>query len=179
MVPFYEHSKPEGIEDNEAHDIMNYLHQVGVIEIKAFGGTVSLTNYGIQVYERSVMSDSKTETQANVVHVGTVYGGLQVGGHNNTQNVSYSSNDAVSEALLNIIEAVKTSQLNEHDRADLLHNLQQLQKISQQEKKPDLVERAKKYFDLAQSMVKTGTDLAKTTAPYWPAIAHHFGWLTQ
>lgn len=180
FMPFHELSEEEGIEENESSSMLTYLSDLDFILPRSFTGQVTITVRGIYVAEKLLspgQSDDNSR-QSNVVNVHTVHGGLQVGGHHNVQNVSYSSNDAVSEALLKIIEAIKVSPLDEHDKADALHNLQQLQKISQQEKTPGLIERAKKYFDFAQSGIKAGTEIAKVTAQYWPVIAHHFGLLT-
>jgi len=115
------------------------------------------------------------ETQTNVLHIeGDANGPIQVGGSSNIQNVSYSSNDAVGEALVKIIEAVKTSQLGSFDKEDVLHSLQQLQKLSQQEKTPDVIKRAKEKLDVVQSVIKVGTDLGNLVLPYLPVITNYF-----
>ncbi len=115
------------------------------------------------------------ETQTNILHIGgDAKGPIQLGGSNNTQNVSYSSNDAIGEVLTKAIEAVRTSQLNSLDKDDVLHSLQQLQKLSQQEKTPDVIKRAKEKLDVVQSVIKVGTDLGNLVLPYLPVIANYF-----
>jgi hypothetical protein len=115
------------------------------------------------------------ENQTNILNVGgDAKGPIQVGGSNNTQNVSYSSNDAIGEVLVKVIEAVRTSQLNSLDKDDVMHSLQQLQKLSQQEKTPDVIKRAKEKLDVVQSAIKVGTDLGNIVLPYLPMIAGYF-----
>lgn len=179
-VLLYELTDSIGLSRTEADNILDYLEERGFIWMPDERSHGHIKSEGVREYERLRTAPPQRDLQTNIVHIGgNANGPIQVGGSHNTQKVSYSSNDAVSEALLKIIEAVKVSQLDEHDRDDALHNLQQLQKLSQQEKTPGLLERAKKYFDFAQSGIKAGTEIAKVTAQYWPVIAHHFGWIVK
>lgn len=179
-IDFANLAESMGLEQADARNALDYLEERKFIWATDDGWHGKIEHEGIKAYERLKTEPLKPSHQTNIVRIeGNANAPIQVGGHGNVQNVSYSSNNAAGDALVKIIEAVKASQLDEHDKADAIHNLQQVQKLSQQEKTPDRIEKAKKYFDFAQSIIKSGTELAKNTAQYWPAIAQHFGWIVQ
>jgi hypothetical protein len=105
---------------------------------------------------------------------GDVTGGIQVDTSHSQQNIIISNNDSIDKIIGQIIDAVKASSLTDYDKDEAVHDLQQLQKLSKQEKTPDVIDRAKKKLELFQSAVKAGTDLGAIISPYLPLIAQWF-----
>ena len=105
---------------------------------------------------------------------GNVTGGIQADTSHSQQNINISNNDSIDKIIGQIIDLVKVSSLNDYDKEEAVHNLQQLHKLSQHEKTPDVIDRAIKKLEIFQSAVKTGTELGSIIAPYLPVVAQWF-----
>jgi hypothetical protein len=176
-VQFYELAESEGINRSEADAILDYLEEMGFILMPDQRAQGTITHKGVIEYEQSKVDSAhplQHGYQTNIVHIGGNAQGLQVGGSHNIQSVTISKNDPLDGIISDIIEEIKSSSLAQDDKNEAIDSLQQIQRLSQLEKAPDVVKRAKEKLDVVQSIIKTGTELESILAPYLLVIANYF-----
>lgn len=125
---------------------------------------VWLTQRGIDVIGKPTNSEQTTQYTTNI-H-GPNYGGLQQGGHQNTQNVQVNINPDFDENLTKLIKLINTSSLTELQKEDAIEALERLPRLAQKGKSPDVIDAAKKRLDLVKTTIEVGTNLSTIAMPY-------------
>lgn len=125
-------------------------------------------------------TNMRLNAEGKAVFYGSVSGGVQVGGYNNTQTVNVTNVTQDSEfdkAIQGILEVIKTAPIPEEDKEELTNDVKALNNLAVKAT-PDAAERAKLRLQVLEISLKAA-DLAVKTAPYLPAIYAFFEGLTK
>src|SRR5262245_28737710 len=96
-LPVYELAEKAGIDAQEAKIILRHVEDLGFIWMPDTGDQGKIKDHGISEYERLRTSPQQQGHQTNILHIGRdAKAPIQLGGSNNIQYVSHSSNDKVS-----------------------------------------------------------------------------------
>jgi len=145
------------IVDIEEEMAMGTLHHliVSATKIDQLGNEIGFNNEG------------------NAVFNAPVYGGVQVGGSGNAQNINLSNSDP---QLLNAFTelakiAAGTSEL---DKEEILTELDYLKRLVEKEKTPDVLEKMQKRMNLLKTAVETA-GLVSAAGPHIEYILRSLG----
>ncbi|MGB7202720.1 MAG: hypothetical protein WBD16_10670 [Pyrinomonadaceae bacterium] len=138
--------------------------------------------YELQVIHHLDVSVVKIDKLGNEIKVndghaafyGPVSGGVQVGGHDNTQTVTITTDPYFVGALNSLIGLIKTADIDDLEKEDALEGLQRIGQLAEKEKTSGVLERVKSKLELVKSAVEVGK-IAKEALPYITTIAAYFG----
>ena len=177
-APFFSIAEKEGLSREEAEDIYYYLFEERLIKDFAVGTSVVITHRGIVEVEESIRNPGKpTEhfTPSITQHFNApVHGGVQVGGHKNTQNVNITSNSTVDEVVGKLVEVLKSSSLPDLEKEDAIEAAQRLPQLAEKEQSTEVLERAKSRLEIIKSTVETGKQLSEVAGPLLLWLFNHF-----
>jgi hypothetical protein len=118
----------------------------------------------------------RLNAEGKAIFNGPVSGQVQIGGQGNSQSVTITNttNPDFAAAINSIIGLVRDSSISELDKEDIIADAERLHQLSQKEPSPDVVDRAKKKFDLLKSALEVG-ELAVKAGPYLALVGKAFG----
>lgn len=113
--------------------------------------------------------------EGRAVFYGNVTGGVQVGGHGNTQTVQIATTgnadfDKAVEALLRLVE---NSGLSELDKEEVSIDIQRMNELAKKPPSVDLVEKAQKRLSLIKTTLEVAGLVGKAS-PYLAAVGEYF-----
>lgn len=103
-----------------------------------------------------------------------VYGGVQMGGHKNTQNISIGSNSSIEEVVANLVEVLRASSLSELEKEDSIGAAQRLPQLSAKEQSSEVLNRAKSRLEIIKSAVEVSKEAGEAAAPILAWLFNHF-----
>ena len=113
-------------------------------------------------------------SEGKAVFNAPVHGGVQVGGHNNTQNINITSNSSVDEVVNKLVEVLRSSSLPELEKEDAIEAAQRLPQLAEKEKSTEVLERAKSRLEVIKSTVETGKQVSEIAAPLLTWLINYF-----
>ena len=163
----------EGISKRDLEDIIFYLVEEGLIR-NFVPGVVAIEHLGLKEMEDSMRNPelgTKHFESTIIQHFyGTVHS-VQTG-NQNTQNATININPELDEAILGLLQLVRSSGLQEVQKDDAIEAIERVRKLVQQEKRSDVIEAATKRLNL----VKNALELAKLSAPALPYLERLYHW---
>jgi hypothetical protein len=142
-------------------------------EIK-FGIPVNLKVRVIKI--DNLGNEIRINAEGRAIFHGDIYGGVQLGGHGNTQNISISNtvNPDFQASISSLVELIKQSSINELDKEELVADLDRVNQLSTKEQTTEVIDRAQKKITIIKTALEV-SDLALKFSPYLIPIAKFFG----
>jgi len=116
----------------------------------------------------------RSSAKGQAVFNAPVHGGVQVGGHQNVQNISVSSGSSMDEVVAKLVELVKSSSLSALDKEDVIEAAERLPQLAAKDKSPEVIERAKSRLELIKSTLETSKELGTVAAPILTWLYKYF-----
>ncbi len=91
-----------------------------------------------------------------------IYGGVQIGGERNIQNISLSN---VVDIVAKLDELLKSSSLPELEKEDAIEAISRIPELAKKEQSGDVLERVKTRLDIVKSTIEVSEDIAKKALP--------------
>lgn len=125
--------------------------------------------------ELSVNKETKipvSQTTANFY--APVTGAIQVAGTQNTQIVSIHIDHKFDEAINELLQLVKASSLNPHDKDDAIEAVERLPKLAKDKENPEALERAGKRLTSLETIFSKGGNILEMARPALKIVADWF-----
>lgn len=172
-TPYFAFPEQEDISEGDflqiegARDLWEVVH---VEDVMSAGEFVKF-----QVFVEKVGSDGSTpsdEEQTHAVIQGPVYGGIQIGGEGNRQDIDVAVDSDIMEATQALADLFSSSDLSSLEKQDAYEALQRLQTLSDYDIEDSEVE------ERAEERIQRLRDLAQV-ANLTAAVAPHIGTLVS
>jgi hypothetical protein len=105
---------------------------------------------------------------------GDFTGAFQQNGTQNTQTVSISENSKFAGAISELLQLVRTSSLNPHDKDDAIEVIERLPKLAQDKQNPEALERAEKRLSSLETILSKGGSILEMARPALKIVADWF-----
>jgi len=104
-----------------------------------------------------------------------IYGGVQVGGQNNSQNISINIQNEIDKILNELQKVIVKSNIEELQKEDAEEAIIRISKLSKQEQNEQTISRLKSRIELLREIINTGKELAPLATPLIISLAKLFG----
>lgn len=94
-----------------------------------------------------------------------IYGGVQVGGQNNYQEVSVNIQNEIDKILSELQKIISNSNIEEIQKEDAEEAIIRISKLSKQEKNEQTINRIKTRIELLKEIINTVKELAPLATP--------------
>jgi Mn-dependent DtxR family transcriptional regulator len=141
----------------DGNDQSTWIIAAGLLEIESGG-------------QRTGAASTTINYTANI---GTNYGNLDQGGRGNTQSVTLTNNPDFERTLTGLIELLRASDISQLDKDDIIHDVERVKQLAQQNDTPGALERAQKKLDAVKTGIEvadSGGELLGKALPYITAL---------
>jgi hypothetical protein len=177
-INFFDLAKEEGLSEEDAREIYDYLGREGLIGDRRAGGGVAISHRGIIEIEQSISNPQRPTEHFPPTIVqnfnAPIYGGIQTGGQHNVQNNTISIDPSFDDALAKLTALLQGAALPELQKEEAIIALQRVQQLARKEKSSEAVKLAKDKLDVVKNVIDIGKGLAEIAMPYLQAIATYF-----
>ena len=125
-------------------------------EIK-YGTTTNLNVYVMKIDHLG--NEIKTNSQGKATFNAPVYGGVQVGGHNNTQTNNVNVGSDFTDAINKLLDLVEASSLNPVQKINTKSDIKAIQELAALEKSPEVVEEANSKIEAVKEVISMTADM--------------------
>lgn len=179
-VVMWELGESIGFSRNETQTIAEYLVHAGLIKLVALGGKIAITYNGINLYEDAL--DDKVFTNEvqekpstiNINNYGSIIG-QQIGGANNTQNVTVKPEQNIGEIIAGLKVLLIQSTLSELDKEDAVEALDRVNILSSKDHTQDVIQRIDTRLGIVDSIIQKTQNIYEKAKPMLFAIKLYFG----
>lgn len=119
--------------------------------------------------------DVQTGSKSQAIFNAPVYGGVQVGGSQNVQNISIDSQSNVAELTAKLVDLIKQSSVPDLNKDDAIEALQRLPDLANKNQTEEVLTRVKTRLDIVKTAIDMGKDLAPIAPPLLLALSKLFG----
>lgn len=147
------------------------LDEKGEVNGHIYGGTIdkiveesTLLCLRLQMSDQEV-NENKTNSESsnNAVFNAPIYGGVQIGGTQNSQNVA--KNTEIEKVVSELIGLLKNSALSDLDKEDAIEAVSKVPDLTKREQSQDIIERIEKRLTTTATIIQKSKDLALLAAP--------------
>jgi len=177
-INFFDLAKKEGLSEEDARDIHDYLWREKLIGDRRAGGGVAISHRGIIEIEQSISNPQRPTEHFPLTifqHFNApIYGGIQTGGQHNVQHNTISIDPSFDDAVAKLTALLQEAALPDLHKEEAIISLQRVHQLAQKEKSSEVIKLAKDKLDIVKNVIDTGKGLAEITMPYLQAIVAYF-----
>ena len=177
-INFFDLAKKEGLSEDDALDVYDYLWREELIGDGRVGGGVAISHKGIVEIEQSISNPQRPTEHfppTIVQHFNApIFGGIQTGGQHNIQNNTISIDPSFDDAMAKLTALLRGAALPDLHKEEAIIALQRVQQLAQKEKSSEVIKLAKDKLDVVKNVIDVGKGLAEVAMPYMQAIIAYF-----
>lgn len=155
--------------DNEGN-VIGHIHTGSIDRIAEASSLLCLKLQGTN--EETIESTKSQNNKA--IFNGPVFGGVQIGGSQNVQNIANHTADEINNILEKMLEHLYSSSLPELEKEDAIEAVKRISELVKKEPSSGVLERIGLKLKQVTSIVQQSKELASLTAPLLDAINNFF-----